>query len=337
AQTLSVSASGSYNVMVTDPLTGCMNSDTITVTINAVPVVALGADITQCGGTVVMDAGNAGMNYLWNDGTTTQTLTVSTPGTYYVMVTDPVTNCMGSDTIVVMINANPTVALGADVIQCGGTVVLNAGNSGMDYLWSDNSTGQMLTVSASGTYYVTVIDSASACSGSDTVDVLINALPSVTFTLATSTVCVDDGSFTLTGGSPATGIYSGTGVSGGVFSPGTAGTGPHVITYTYVDQTTGCVNSATQTISVNACVGIAEQSADGIRVYPNPTSGILNVETSATESTIEVYNAVGELVESQQVNNGSAKVDLSTRENGIYFVRISTADSTRIEKIIVQH
>ena len=335
SQMLTVNASGTYSVVVTDAVTGCANNDDIVVTINTIPTVALGADITQCGGSVMLDAGNAGANYLWNDGTTTQTLNAGISGTYSVVVTDPGSGCANNDTIMVTINSIPAVTLGADVTQCGGFTTLDAGNAGANYLWNDNSTSQTLVVNGSGTFYVDVTDATSGCSGSDTIVVTINQNPTVTFTLASATVCVDDASFTISGGTPAGGTYSGTGVSAGNFSPST-GVGSYVITYTYTDPNTNCSGTATQTVAVNACTGVNELFENTVRIYPNPTSGMLNIETLSMGLTVEVFNTIGELITSEQLNASTTKIDLSSRENGIYFVRISSAEGTRIEKIVLQ-
>jgi hypothetical protein len=61
---------------------------------------------------------------------------------------------------------------------------------------------------------------------------------------------VDAADFALSGGLPVGGTYSGTGVSGGNFSPSTAGAGTHTLTYTYTDGN-GCTSFTTQTITVN--------------------------------------------------------------------------------------
>ncbi|MFN8166287.1 MAG: MopE-related protein [Bacteroidia bacterium] len=63
--------------------------------------------------------------------------------------------------------------------------------------------------------------------------------------------CVNNSPFALTGGSPSGGIYSGPGVSGGIFNPSTAGAGTHTITYTYTDAN-GCSAAASSAIIVNA-------------------------------------------------------------------------------------
>jgi len=58
-------------------------------------------------------------------------------------------------------------------------------------------------------------------------------------------VCLDDAPFMLNPPKPAGGSYSGTGISGGSFDPGVAGTGDHIITYYYTDGN-GCVSSGSK-------------------------------------------------------------------------------------------
>lgn len=175
SQTLTTSSSGTYSVVVTDG-NGCSASASVDVTINPLPVVSLGADITQCGGSVTFDAQNAGATYLWSDSSTGQTLTTSSSGQYVVTVTDG-NGCSANDTVSATINPLPVVNLGADASFCGNTV-LDAQNAGSMYMWSDSSTAQTLTVTASGTYYVTVAD-VNGCENSDTINVVINSLPTV--------------------------------------------------------------------------------------------------------------------------------------------------------------
>ena len=66
---------------------------------------------------------------------------------------------------------------------------------------------------------------------------------------ADRSVCANEAPFTLSGASPAGGTYSGSGVSGGMFSPALAGTGAKIITYTYQDD--GSTATCTFTITVN--------------------------------------------------------------------------------------
>jgi hypothetical protein len=319
-----------YTVTGTDA-NGCMNTDMITVTVNPLPVVALGADVVQCAGSVMFDAQNAGSTYLWSDGSTTQTITVSTSGTYSVVVTDA-NGCMNSDTVMATINALPIVDLGSDVTQCGGTVTLDAQNVGSTYLWSDASVNQTLVVSTTGNYFCSVTD-ANGCSSSDTVMITINIPPSVTGTAASLVVCVDDAADALTG-TPNGGTWSGAGVTGSSFDPGVAGIGNHTLTYSFTDVN-NCTSTATVDVLVNACVGIDEHaSVNGTSLFPNPSNG--NVQIMLTDaSLVTVYNSIGQSVMTVQLTDGTHTLDMTGFAEGTYFVHTQNSKGVSTQRLMI--
>jgi PKD domain/Secretion system C-terminal sorting domain len=196
AQTEGIPASDTVSVIVTDS-NGCMNTDTVVVTLSPPPVVNLGADITQCGGTVTLDAGNPGSLYFWSNVTSSQTTTVSTSGTYAVLVVTPA-GCTNTDTILVTINNQPIVNLGPNLSVCTPTVLLDAGNPGSTYAWSNFQTTQTTTVGP-GTYHVVVTD-VSGCSASDTIVVVTNSTPNISAG-PDQDICLPQGAtLTATGG-----------------------------------------------------------------------------------------------------------------------------------------
>ena len=95
----------------TDTLTGINGYDSLSVldlTVTPLPVIPL-VDSSFCqGDSIVLDAGNPGSSYLWNTGATTQTLTVSTAGSYSVTVTD--TNACSTGDTVQVVAAPPVVS-----------------------------------------------------------------------------------------------------------------------------------------------------------------------------------------------------------------------------------
>jgi Secretion system C-terminal sorting domain len=169
-------AAGTYNMRIVD-LNGCSDSALVPITLfNAPnPVVSLGADSAYCVGTT-LDAGNAGATFLWQDSLVTQTYLVTNTGTYSVMVTDS-NMCMNADTINVTINPIPVVNIGPDTAVCV-SITLDAGNVGATYMWCDGSTAQTTTLVTSGTCQVIVTD-ANGCASSDTITVIVNALPTI--------------------------------------------------------------------------------------------------------------------------------------------------------------
>lgn len=104
-----------------------------------------------------------------------------------------------------------------------------------------------VTSAQGGTYSLSITLNGQT-SPAVTTTVVVNPMPTVTLG-GFNTVCTDEPDFTLQGGSPAGGTYSGTGVSNDMFSPATAGAGTHTITYDYMSPDS-CGGSATATITV---------------------------------------------------------------------------------------
>jgi hypothetical protein len=328
-QTITVNASGTYSVVVTDA-NGCTGTDAINITINPPPAVSLGNDITQCGGTVTLNAGNPGSTYLWSNSATTQTITVSN-GTYSVVVTD-VNGCTGTDTINITINVPPTVSLGNDTTQCAGTVMLDAGNPGSTYLWNNASTTQTITVSSSGAYSVIVTD-VNGCTGTDTLNVTINPLPAVIYNETQTLVCVTWPPITLTAGTPPGGTYSGTAVTGNTFDPSVAGQGTFNIIYTYTDSN-GCTNSDTSAITVDMCTGISQANGLLAAMYPNPAQSELHIEANA-DAFLEIADVSGRIVVARQLKKGKNAINVSQFSNGMYQVILKSETGTLVRKLVV--
>ncbi|MBL4577977.1 MAG: SprB repeat-containing protein, partial [Flavobacteriales bacterium] len=80
-------------------------------------------------------------------------------------------------------------------------------------------------------------------------DVLVNPLPSVSFSGLDPAYCVDAGTTTLAG-FPSGGTFTGAGISGNIFDPGVAGEGTFAITYVYSDGN-GCTDSLAQNVTVD--------------------------------------------------------------------------------------
>lgn len=72
-----------------------------------------------------------------------------------------------------------------------------------------------------------------------------------------------------------------------------------------------------------------------LATYPNPTTGIFNIETSSIIDNVEIYNTAGQLVNVINVNNSKCVVDLSNN-TGVYIVKINTIDGQIIRRVICE-
>lgn len=247
----------------TDPVSTCVNTDTDTLVVHALPTVTLGtlADVCLNTPSFLLSGGSpSGGNYS-GTGVSNNSFDplVAGAGTHQIIYTytDPLTSCISSDTSSILVNALPSVSLSSFTAVCVDATpfTLSGGSpSGGSYSGTGVSSGMFNPSTAgAGTHLITYAytDPVTSCINSDSKNQVVNALPVVTFTWNTE-FCIDDSPVALSGGSPSGGTYSGTGVSGGIFNPGTAGAGNHVITYTYTDPITSCVNFDTETIIVHA-------------------------------------------------------------------------------------
>ena len=148
-------------------------------------------------------------------------------------------------------------------------------------------------------------------------------------------VCITDAPLTLSGGSPAGGIYSGTGVTSATFNPSTAGTGIWNIVYTYTDVNT-CSDTAIQSIAVDVCTGITQLTVDNeqLTIFPNPFSTTVTLTGIKGDAELILYNSLGAEVAAWKTASTTTTLETDSLPAGIYLLQIKTAEGTVIKKII---
>jgi len=132
-------------------------------------------DVQQCNTFIAttLNAGAGFTNYYWSTGANTQTITVSSPGKYWVTVTNG-QGCTKTDTV----NAYLLKPLKSDTLVCD-TFHANIIQGGvLQYNWFDNNHNPVRNFTHSGSYYVD-INYVSGCSIRDSIKVTIVPSPSV--------------------------------------------------------------------------------------------------------------------------------------------------------------
>lgn len=350
---LAASTAGTYTV--TNTTSGsCPDTKTTSITINALS----DASFNYPSNTICLSDGNqtptTGMAGTFSSttglvfvSTTTGEINVSgsTAGTY-VITYNVAGTCPNSSQTSVTLTATPDAAFTyANTAYCtNGTdpsPVFGSGANGGVFsstagLTINSNSGVIdLSASTAGTYTVTnTITAVGSCPADvETFSVTVNGLPAVALANFTD-VCVYNPAFALTGGTPAGGSYSGTGVSGGNFNPATAGVGPETITYSYTDGTTSCTNTATNTINVEECLGLTDKEINTVSVYPNPTDGKLTLSNVAANTTFNVVSVSGQVVLSGVVSTTANTIDLSSFENGIYVLQLAQEQGLQTIRIV---
>jgi hypothetical protein len=84
-------------------------------------------------------------------------------------------------------------------------------------------------------------------------------------------------------------------------------------------------NIKTQAAAGTGNVGIEQVMVLTAEVYPNPANGILNIVSpfAGNKTSIEVYDALGKMIQSFNVNTNKFQIALHGWSEGIYFFRIS--------------
>ena len=101
--------------------------------------------------------------------------------------------------------------------------------------------------------------------------------------------------------------------------------------YSVVGTKDGCEGSAEFIVEVT--VGLEENEKNNAKIYPNPTNGIMQIESKDMKE-ISVFMPSGQCLENINVNEDMYMLDMSCYESGVYYLRITNADSVRVYKTI---
>lgn len=307
------------------------------------PQVDLGEDINECvdsGAALVLNAGIQPHqpSFLWDDGSTSQIRSINQSGMYYVAVTNQYT-CVGSDTVNVILRDFPQVELGNDTTVCEGvTVMLDAGDDGIQYFWNTGENSQEITVDESGSYAV-LVTNAAGCTRADTVNVTMNGqLPTLdgiqvlnngedTFVFnALNAQNVAGYEWDFGDGSPHSFLQSP--------KHKYPADGNYLVTLK-LSSTCGYIMDSTAAHIVG--IHDLDLGRDELSIYPNPTkekATILNKAADVRMEQVEVFTILGKKVYSQKADSPARhELSLSGFASGMYTIRIQTNKGNAARKL----
>jgi hypothetical protein len=240
---------------------------------------------------------------------------------------DTLTGSNGCDSIVTLnltVKAAPTVTQSAIPAICSnsGNLTLSGGSPAGGVYSGTGVVGAVFSPSA-GTQAVTYSYTENGCTGTAATTITVNPAPMVSFISPVNVLCPRQAPLTLTGGTPAGGVYSGAGVSDGVMNPAMLELGDYPVNYSYTDNK-GCENSAAFVIKIEECSGIATEKIFQLHVYPNPTRNVLHIESEEAVTMYELYNAIGSKV-AESSADAIEKIDISHYSAGVYLLKLTGA------------
>ena len=271
-------------------------------------ITASGPTTFCSGGSVTLTSASATGN-MWSTGQTTQSIVVTSSGTYTVTVNDGTCSATSAGTTVTVnpTPAMPTITVSGSTTFCsGGSVTLTA-SPGSSYLWSNGATTPSINVTTAGTYTVQVTN-ASGCqsAASSGTTVTVNSLPaSPTITAGGPTTFCSGGSVTLTA-SPGSSYLWSNGATTPSINITTAGT------YTVqVTNAAGCQSAASSgtTVTVNSLPATPTITAGG------PTSFCAGGSVTLTSSAGSSY----------LWSNGATTPSINVTTAGTYTVQVTNA------------
>jgi hypothetical protein len=326
---------------------GCTNVDSTYYTV-AIPMqITTGSDLDVCMPSDAIDlaanaspAGGAWSGFgVTAEGTVTPILSGSYAYTYSFQDL-----CATSDTVYVnSYDAPAPPIIGGDLFICKNTPSQLWSNYVGGNVWSTSDVADTIYIGDSGTFGVTHTDTHGCSSYSEVVVQLYpepqvpfisgepNAVYNNTYTYSVASLADYTYNWIVTGGTIISG--QGTNAIDVVWDQFITGIGEVQITWANLS---GCEIS--QTYAVNVDVSVQEIIATNLRIYPNPTRDVVNIQWDFMNDNtyLTVFDNAGKLLSTSKLNNQSLQqIDLSGYENGVYQLRLSNENAVIMKAIVV--
>jgi hypothetical protein len=323
---------------------GCAWSDTIIVGEHVVNnnLITPDGPLTICDNvqlTLTAISGQAG--YLWNTGSTNPAIVVVNAGGPFWVHAEDANGCIAKDTVFVnyqpFTNPNPQIIPGPAAFLCeGGSLILDAQSGYFAYAWSTGETTQLITVTAPGTFDVTVSNGFGCTKVSPAVVVteVPNPEPPIFLNAGTlSTANYASYQWMLNGGNIFGAIWP-------TFVPAAPGWYQVAI----VDAN-GCQGTSDSLFVSLVGMGDAAEGNSGLSLYPNPSSEIVHLLSDMPIETaveVEVWDMFGRKVKVFNFNHlrTEAELDLTDIARATYTVKVKTTrrqpELQAIFKLVIQ-
>ena len=359
--TVSLSSSQLYKLIVTDDQSQCNDSDNVIVNVvgGALSVIVDIQQISICQGdsielNAVVTGGDGSYTYSWTSSPGSFTSTLQNPKVapnvttaFIVQVTSANNTASGGKFIIV--DSAPQLSLPVDTSVCdNSSITISADGGYSNYQWSNGYIGQDLTVNGNqllneNNVLSVIVTNTTGCVNMDTIDVL--RLTSPHDMLGNDTALYSCNDITLDAGDNMVSyLWSTSDTIQTVYFPQYSL--PDTVNYYWVDVVNqqGCFGTDTITIYYLVCESINQSTEIGynLSVYPNPASKKLTVSIEsdfADAAEIVIFDNQARQVFSRYIDvsigDNIERVDVSNLSRGMYYVYIKGRKISRVKKLIV--
>lgn len=271
-----------------------------------------------------------------------QNLFTSTPGNY-TLTTTSASGCP-SPTLYYNLTQSATTSTTTVNIQvskdtiCSGTTTTLTASGASTYVWSNNASGNSITVSPTANTTYTVLGTDNSGCGDTAVSKTINVIANNLLIQATNDSICPGATDVLTASGANTYTWSSNASSA---TTSTVSVSPAInSTYTVTGiNGSGCTYSVTKTISIKSCgtTGVSQFiTSNQVSVYPNPATEMLYIECPLKNATLYITDILGNKIKQTLVESELTTVDISSLSKGVYFLNVKTATNVITKKFIVQ-
>jgi hypothetical protein len=335
--------SGDFTISARDA-NGCVSppSPAVKVVANVLPetpTITADGPVVFCADLSVNLRSTAATGFLWSNGASTQTLKVSTPGTFSVQTinqfqcySDP-SNQITTQTLA--LPPSPTISALSDTTFCEGDFVVLKAVMGNTFFWNTMSEGDTIQAYASGSYAARVRDEK-GCYSPYSRSILVDVKPT-----PTKPTIRQAGTFTLVAENNLNSgdhvwKYNGQDLTENSATLKAIKSGTYMVNNTVVySPTLTCFSDFSDPFNF-----FADSSNPGFVAYPNPVAdGNVTVETvqDLVNADVQVIDSRGNIHRTFKVKKFDSQqfFNIQGLPSGIYIIRVVSASFTATQKLII--
>lgn len=337
--TVAPNAPTGYQVIGSNSL-GCTALANVVIITNPSPTLNIVANSNLiCSGDQVIINASGANQYLWDNGSSTASISVSPLQSTTYTLTGTTNSCVSIQTITISVFI-PTLAISGPTAICTGESATLTASNASSYLWNNGLISANISVNPSSTTIYSVSASTNSsnvnCPSSASLQLIVKPNPTVTAVATRSSICRSESTTLNASGASSYSWSTGANTSSITVTSSLVTNLVYSVTGT---STNGCVNTSTVQLRINSCTGIENVSSleNSFQVFPNPSNGEVYFKSSIN-SNLNLYNQLGQKIMTLSLNEANQyQTKIENLSEGLYEVVLETDEFIISKKIIIKN